>query len=168
MVFGVKRKRDSSLSLVTYAAPFFQKFPAPRHSEKTTQFPKAPELGTLDFCLLRLHLLPYPLTLLSQPEGSPFSPPLPPPPLPAVVASSPPRPPAALEFLVEPSPLAGPAPGRAGALRSPPPGVRAEGSPRPSWLSRDMPGALERAHVCVVPRPTVFIHRRIIFCAHTQ
>ena len=61
MVFGVKRKRDSSLSLVTYAAPFFQKFPAPRHSEKTTQFPKAPELGTLDFCLLRLHLLPYPV-----------------------------------------------------------------------------------------------------------
>ena len=115
-----------------------------------------------------LHLLPYPLTLLSQPEGSPFSPPLPPPPLPAVVASSPPRPPAALEFLVEPSPLAGPAPGRAGALRRAPPGVRAEGSPRPSWLSRDMPGALECAHVCVVLRPTVFIHRRIIFCAHTQ
>lgn len=46
MVFGVKRKGDSSLSLKTHLACSSQRFPAPGHSEKTTHFPKAPELGT--------------------------------------------------------------------------------------------------------------------------
>lgn len=82
--------------------------------------------------------------------------------------------PAALEFLVEPSPRAGPALGCAKACGVRPPRAQdvAQGARgRVGLVGR--PGCLQtylgcfNVHTCAFLHPTVFIHRCIIFCAHT-